>query len=245
MTVRRISFTQVGVRVDGLVPRLVVALLAIGGATTLADTYEERLASEAEQLQRVLKQRCPDRADEIAGLTKPMSAADRAIALARLAPCGKSEPLYHQTIGSTYLEANDFKAAEASYRKELALGVTEAGQAGLLMALARQSKLTTSQQTDLRKQLDYFHVHACTRDDICVGLAYVGWHIEDTALTRASADAAIALGFAGWQPYFFGGTAYAVPPEPDRAKARRLLLEAKKRGAPSDVEDMLRDLGAP
>src|SRR5262245_30890592 len=198
--VRHISTTQGNVLVDGLVPRLVVALLVIGAATAPADTYEERLANEAKQLQRLLKQRCPDRAGEIAGLTKPMLAADRATALARLAPCGSSEPLYHQTIGSTYLDANDFKAAEASYRKELALGVTEAGQAGLLMALARQPKLTTSQQTDLRKQLDYFHSHKCTRDDICVGLAYVGWHIDDTALTRASADAAIALGFAGWQP---------------------------------------------
>src|SRR5262249_4987997 len=152
-----------------------------------------------------LTQQCPKRAEEIAGLAKPMADAARVAALARLAPCGKSEPLYHQTIGAAYLETNEFKLAEASFRKEMALGVTEAGQAGLLMALARQEKLSGSQQKDLRKQLDYFHAHVCTRDDICVGLAYAGWHIEDTALTRTSADAAIALGFAGWQPYFFGG----------------------------------------
>jgi hypothetical protein len=231
--------------VAALIPRLILVVLAIDTATALADTYEERVANEANQLQRSLKQRCPDRAEEIAALMKPMSAADRAAALARLAPCGTSEPLYHQTIGSTYLAANDFKMAEASFRKELALGVTEAGQAGLLMALVRMPKLTTGQQADLRKGLDYFHSHACTRDDICAGLAYVGWHVSDTALTRAAADAAISLGFAGWQPYFFGGTAYAIPPKSDRAKARRLLLEAKKRGAPPDVDDVLRDLGTP
>ena len=219
--------------------------MVIASVTALADTYEERLANEASQLQRVLKQRCPDRAEEIARLAKPMSETDRSTALARLAPCGKSEPLYYQTIGSAYLAANDFTAAEAGFRKELALGVTEAGQAGLLMALVRQPKLNAAQQADLRKQLDYFHSHACTRDDICVGLAYVGWHMEDTALTRATADAAIALGFAGWQPYFFGGAAYAIAPRADRAKARRMLLEAKKRGAPADVDDLLRDLGTP
>ena len=243
--VDRISATHGEMFVPGLIPRLIVVVLAVDVATALADTYEERLADEASQLQRSLEQRCPKRAQEVARLSKPMSAAERAAALARLAPCGKAEPLYHQTIGSTYLQANSFKAAEASFRKELALGVTEAGQAGLLMALARQPKLTTSQQADLRKQLDYFRAHACTRDDICVGLAYVGWHIEDTALTRAAADAAISLGFAGWQPYFFGGTAYAIPPQPDRAKARRMLVEAKKRGAPPAVDDLLRDLGAP
>ena len=101
--------------------------------------------------------------------------------------------------------------------KLLILGVTAAGQAGLAMALVRQSKLTTAQQADLRKQLDYFRAHTCTRDDICIGIAHVGWHVEDTELTRSAADAAIALGFAGWQPYFYAGTAYAIAPRADRA----------------------------
>src|SRR5205814_6408790 len=98
---------------------------------------------------------------------------------------------------------------------------------------------------DLRKHVDYFHSHPCVRDDICAGLAYVGWHLEDTTLTRTSADAAIALGFQGWQPYFFGGIAYAIAPDRDRTKARRMLLEAKKRGAPAAADDILRDLGSP
>lgn len=35
------------------------------------------------------------------------------------------------------------------------------------------------------------------------------------------------------------------PAQADRAKARRLLLEAKKRGAPADVDDLLRALDTP
>lgn len=232
-------------RSPGLVRRLIVAVVVAQTAPVLADAYRERLASEASQLQGALTRRCPARADEIAKLGKPMADAARAAALARLAPCGKAEPLYHQTLGSAQLAANEFKAAEASFRRQLALGATEAGQAGLLMALVRQPTLDAAQRADLRKQLDYFHAHACTRDDLCVGLAYVGFHLEDIALTRAAADAAITLGFAGWQPYFFGGAAWAVAPEADRAKARRLLLEAKKRGAPADVDDLLHDLGTP
>jgi hypothetical protein len=219
----------------------VFAIVAYGStaAGETAKTYEERLANESAQLQRTLVKQCPARADEVAGLATKTSDADRATALAKLAPCGKSEPLYHQTLGAAYLAAGDFKASEASYRKLLAFGVTEAGQVGLLTALVRQPKLSTAQQADLRKHLDYFHAHACTRDDLCVGLAYIGWHLEDDALTRASADQAIALGFAGWQPYFFGGAAYAVEPGANRVKARTMLQEAKKRGAPSGADELL------
>lgn len=224
---------------------VVIAPLAIAAGTAVAEPVADRLAKDASALQRSLTQHCPDRAGEVAALAKPLANPDRAAALARLAPCGQSEPLYHQTIGSAYLEASDFKQAEASFRKLLALGATEAGRAGLVMALARQPKLTTAQQKDLREQLDYFHTHACDRDDICVGLAYAGWNLEDLSLTRTSADTAIALGFSGWQPYFFGGSAYAVPPKQNRVKARRLLLEAKKRGAPAEVDELLQELGTP
>ena len=73
------------------------------------------------------------------------------------------------------------------------------------------------------------------RDDICAGLAYVGWHLEDTTLTRTSADAAIALGFPGWQPYFFGGIAYAIAPDRDRLMADVLLFwgEGQARDLPN------------
>jgi hypothetical protein len=144
-----------------------------------------------------------------------------------------------------YLNTGDFPAAEASFRKSLSFGVTESGQAGLLMALVRQPKLGKAQQADVKKQLGYFRAHPCTRDDICVGVAYAAWHLEDIELTRSSGDAAIALGFTDWQPYFFSGAAYAVEPKADRKKARNLLLEAKKRGAPADVDDLLRALPAP
>ncbi|MGE0869473.1 MAG: hypothetical protein AB7P03_12980 [Kofleriaceae bacterium] len=216
--------------------------LSVGTSPLRADTYEQRLATQASQLQASLNKRCPARAREIAQLATTMTAADRTRTLARLAPCGTSDPLYHQTMGDAYLATNELQRAEASFRKALALGVTEANQAGLLMALVRQPKLTAAQQAEVRKHVHYFKTRGCTRDDLCTSLAYVGWHLEDTALTRSAADAAIALGFSSWQPFFFGGMAHAIEPRADRAKARRLLLEAKKRGAPPEVDELLQEL---
>jgi hypothetical protein len=185
----------------------------------------------------VLVQTCPARKAEIASLAKPMSVERRVSLLEKLAPCGKPAPLYHQTLGSAYFSHDQFANAEASFRRALSLEVTEAGQVGLLATLARQSDLDQAQRAAVREHVAYFRAHPCDRDDICAMLSYAAWHLDETAVARTAADRAIALEFPGWQPYLFGGIAYATPPAADRAKARRLLVEAKKRGAPAKYVD--------
>src|SRR5678816_3381045 len=92
---------------------VVAATISISAATATGNAYEERLGIDASRLRDALVKQCPDRADEIARLGKPMPDAERAAALSKLAVCGKSEPLFHQTLGSAYLAAGDFKASEA------------------------------------------------------------------------------------------------------------------------------------
>jgi hypothetical protein len=219
-------------------------VLSLGvAAQAHATPYAQRLADDFVELQHALTKKCPARAAEIARLEPPSqrtaqtSPMQRAEALAHVGPCGTDNPLFLQTLGAAYLEAKDGVHAEAAFRQELALGVTEAGQAGLLGALAVQKSLTSSQRTDARKHLDYFRAHPCGRDDLCAGIAYAAMQLEDVPLARSSAEAAIALGFPGWQPYFFGGIAWATAPNPDDVKARHLLTEAKSRGAPAKYVD--------
>ncbi|MBX3158656.1 MAG: hypothetical protein KF773_21995 [Deltaproteobacteria bacterium] len=221
----------------------VFALLAAVAATASAGPYEDQLAAELKDLKAALARRCPDRAAEAAKLTAPRldddrrAALARATELARFERCAAAEPLLHQTLGAEWARAEDFAQSEASFRKLLALGVTEAAQIGLITALSRQPRLTAAQQADLTKHLRYFHANPCGRGDLCTGLAYAAFHLDDLPLARIAADRAIALKFEHWVPYFVGGIAYAVPPADDRAKARRLLIEAKKRGAPAAEVD--------
>lgn len=215
--------------------RLVVALCVLA-VPAAAQTYEERLASEAKLLEKLLVKKCPKRKAEIESLSSK-SLARRIESLQQLAPCGKASPLYHQTLASAYLDHGQFANAETSFRRALAVEVTEANQVGLLVALSRQDDLDDAQRTDVSKQLGYFRAHECDRDDLCAGLAYAAWHLGDMIVTRSAADRAIELGFPRWNAHFFGGLAYLVPPAADRAKAKRLLVEAKRRGAPADYVD--------
>jgi hypothetical protein len=224
---------------------LVVAVVAALAGVASADAYKDDLVAEHAAMQAALKKACPARAAEIDKLDPQQSRADQLGPLTKLSACGAKNETFLQTLGSLYIDAGEFAKSEAAFRKVLALHVTEAGQVGLLIALSRQDKLSTKQKADVKKNLAYFAGHPCRRADLCVGLAYAAWHFEDITLTRSAADAGIALGFEGWQPYFFGGVAYAVTPDQDRAKARQLLTEAKKRGAPAaDVDGFLHDLGA-
>jgi len=68
--------------------------------------------------------------------------------------------------------------------------------------------------------------------------------MDQHALTKRSAERAIALGFPGWQPYFFGGAVYALGGAEDRVKAVELLREAKRRSGPPVIDRLLADLGA-
>jgi hypothetical protein len=98
--------------------------------------------------------------------------------------------------------------------------------------------LSAAQKKDLDSNLEYFHQHACRRDDLCAGLSYVAWHADDYELAKRAGERAIALGFAGWQPYFSAGTVMAGgSSDAERARAVELLREAKNRGGPQAAID--------
>jgi len=219
-----------------------VTLILLGAASSHAKGYHERLKAADAHLCRAMKKRCPGRAKEIELLRGTRSKAERRALLVKLEPCGRSIELYHLRMGAAHFALDDFRQAEASYRRALALRVTEAAQVGLLTALVRQKRLGPKQRADLRKHLGYFRDRSCRRDDLCAALAYVAWHLDEHELARRAAGRAIAQGYPGWQPYFFGGAAYAVGRGADPKKARAWLLEAKKRGGPAAIDGLLADL---
>ena len=99
----------------------------------------------------------------------------------------------------------------------------------------------SAQHADLDANLGSFRQRACSRADLCAGLSYAAWHVDDGELVKRSAERSISLGFPGWQPYFFAGTVYAAT---DPARSVELPTEAKKRGGPQkDIDGFLSRLG--
>lgn len=222
---------------------MVLLTLTLLAAAPVEDAAA-RFKREQAELRAALVEKCPTKRAEIAKL-ETAKTTERVDLLRGLETCAAKLEAYFVTLGGALNGLDRFAEAEAAYRKALALRVTESAQLGLLTALVRQKSLSPKQKKDLDENLGYFHAHPCSRDDLCAGLCYVAWHVEDHALTTSSGEKAIALGFPGWQPYFLAGTVYAGGSDTDRQRAVTLLREAKKRGGPAnDIDAFLSDLGA-
>ncbi len=217
---------------------LVVASLLVS-APAGADDYAARLQDDQAKLEAAMRKKCPKRTATIAKTRPDASPAARCDALVALAECGRDLEVYHLKTSAACFAKNDFAQAEASARAALALRVTESAQLALLMALARTKAPTAKQRADLAEHLAYFEARPCSREDLCAGVAYVAWHADQDALTIRSSERAINQGFKGWQPYFFGGSVLFTRSGADRRKGREWLLEAKKRGGPSAIDDLL------
>jgi hypothetical protein len=221
---------------------LLLLALALGAAPV--EDSAARLVRERAELRAQLVAKCPAQKTAIAQLEGATSA--RQVELLRgLEACGDTLEGYFIQLGGALQQVDRFTEAEATFRRALAMRVTEAAQLGLLTALVRQKKLTPRQQADLDANLDYFRKRTCSRDDLCAGLSYVAWHVEDVELVKASAERAMALGFAGWQPWFTEGTVLATGSDADRRRAVELLREARRRGGPAKaIDEFLSLLGA-
>jgi hypothetical protein len=219
---------------------LLAALILIA---TPAEDATARLVKEQAELRAQLLAACPAQRASIERLAG--AAPDQRVALLRpLETCAAKVEPYFVSLGNALNQAASWPEAEAAFRKAMALRVTEAAQLGLLTSLVRQKTLTTAQQADLDANLDYFRQRTCTRADLCAGLSWVAWHVDDVELVKRAAARAISLGFAGWQPYFAAGTVYAGTTT-ERSRAVDLLREAKRRGGPAkSIDDFLFRLGA-
>lgn len=219
---------------------LVLTILALPSVARASD-YQARLSAEQSQLEVALRKACPRKAKMITATRATNNKKARRAALLSLASCARDLESYHLKMGAAHMGVEDFTAAQESFLEALEIRVTEAGQVSLLNALVRLERRSPRQETLLQKHLDYFAARQCTRDDLCASLSYIGWHLEFDSLTKRSAERAIQLGFAGWQPYFFGGTVYAMGSKADRKKAKRWLRQAKKRGGPkAEINSVLR-----
>lgn len=204
-----------------------------------AKGYEQRREADQVAMEKALLARCPKQAEKIRQTGTSQPPAERCEALVSLAACGRDVEAYHLKTSAACFGKDDFAQAEKSARAALAIRVTESAQVSLLMALARTKSRSEAQEKDLAEHLGYFAKRPCQRDDLCVGLAYVGWHLDLEGITVQSAQRAIDKGFEGWQPYFFGGSVLLGGDESDRAKGRAWLLEAKARGGPKAIDRML------
>jgi hypothetical protein len=216
-----------------------MALLAVLLLLSAAPTGSAaRLDKETSELHAAMIAKCPKQRSVIEQLDGA-SPAQRVESLKPLEACAAANPeAYFITLGNESVMASKWADAEVAFHKALAIRVTESAQVGLLTALVRQSPLSAAQKKDLDSNLEYFHQHACRRDDLCAGLSYVAWHADDYELAKRAGERAIALGFAGWQPYFSAGTVMAGgSSDAERARAVELLREAKNRGGPQAAID--------
>lgn len=231
-------------------PALALLFLAATPARTDAglaarEDAATRLQREQQQLRELLAARCGKQREQVAELERA-PAARRVELLRALEGCAGEADLFLVQLGNAQNLTERYADAEATFRRALAKGPTESARLGLLTALSRQKSLSEAQQADLASGLAHFRRDGCTRDDLCAGLSYVAWHVDDGALTKSSAERAIALGYPGWQPYFTGGTVYATGQGADRARAVELLQEARRRGGPARaIDGFLSRLGAP
>jgi tetratricopeptide (TPR) repeat protein len=218
-------------------------LLLLALATTPEDSAA-RLQREQAELRAQLLASCPGKGATIGQLAGAPHAKQVEL-LRALGECGAKHEAYFIQLGSAQNMLGQFPDAEATFRRALAIQVTEAAQLGLLTALARQKTLSEKQKADLETNLDYFRTRTCTRDDLCAALAYVAWHVDDFELVKRSSERAMALGYPGWQPWFTAGTVYAMGSDAERARAIELLREAKRRGGPAKaIDGFLSKLGA-
>ena len=221
-------------------------LLMLLAAAPVADASSvTRLETEQRELRDQLLARCPKESASIAALAQA-APAQRVELLLKLERCAAGSEAFLIQLGNGQNLVGKYRDAEATFRDALARRASESAMLGILTALSRQKPHTEAQTLEMKAGLDHFRKAGCTRDDICAGLAYVAWHADDTELTISAAEKAIALGFPGWQPWFAGGTAYAMSAhKEDRARSIKMLKEARKRGGPAkQIDDFLTRLGA-
>jgi tetratricopeptide (TPR) repeat protein len=141
----------------------------------------------------------------------------------------------HIRIGYLKFEAGDFAAAEASYRKAVALDPSFTNRLSLLEVLIREKK---PEADALYADLSRYDGN---RDDIWAGLAYAAFHRDDLTMMRKASAKAIALDTRWWQPWFTAAAAEGLSEHPDPPRALRWLDKADALGAPPAYTKGLRE----
>jgi tetratricopeptide (TPR) repeat protein len=161
----------------------------------------------------------------------------RRVALAeyeQLARCARSVAIVYTRIGFLKFESGDFAAAEATYRKAVALEPSFTNRLSLLETLAREKK---PEADALYAELARYEGD---RDDIWAGLAYVAFHRDDVPLMRKASARAIALDTKWWQPWFTAAIVEGLADHPDYPRALRWLDRADALGAPPNYTKSMR-----
>jgi tetratricopeptide (TPR) repeat protein len=152
-----------------------------------------------------------------------------------VAGCAQNISVLHARVATLLLDQGDFKGAEASARRAVALEPNDSNRFTLLAVLSRAN------HPDARALYDGLKAYQGPRDDFLAGLAYIAFHLDDNATMKSASQRAIALDTKWWQPWFCAAMAEGIEPSPDYAKALKWLDRADALGAPVKTTSGIRE----